>query len=173
MLLRIAVPILLLVCTPALAHPPEQRSETGPIKDVTCHLLWLIESDDANRIAYDGPARKGLTKAGYGRLVPAGAASAAVTIGQRSTVSGASRYGKMDISATMLNTTESGELQIELNLRTDNQTPLSIDTTVRVPLGRWVLVGSAESRVGLPPHMDDGKRGLAIMRIDDGLMLLD
>ncbi len=64
-------------------------------------------------------------------------------------------------------------LQIEINVQTDNQTPLSIDTTTRVPLGRWFLVGAAESRVGLPKHSDDGKRGVAIMKIDEGVMLLD
>jgi hypothetical protein len=171
--LRFSILIALLGCTPIFAESSAQPDRTGPIKDVTYHVLWLIESDDANRVAYTGPARNGLTTAGYGRLVPAGTAAASVTIGSRSTVSGVSRYGKMSIATSMLNTTEHGELQIEISLQADNQTPLSIDTTTRVPLGRWFLVGAAESRVGLPTHADDGKRSVAIMRIDDGVMLLD
>jgi hypothetical protein len=145
----------------------------GPTKDVTYHVIWLIESDDIHRVAYDGPARAGLAAAGYGRLVPAGTATAAVTIGQRSTVTGGSRYGRMSVSTTMLNTTEQNELQVKIDLQTKNKSPMVIDTTVRAPLGRWFLVGAAESRVGLPKHADDGKRGVAIMRIDNGVVLLD
>jgi hypothetical protein len=173
-MLRFFLVVVCLGFTPAFAQAPSVESrQLGPTKDVTYHVLWLIESDDTHRVAYSGPARDGLTAAGYGRLVPAGAATAAVTIGQRSTVSGASRYGQSTISTTMLNTTEAGELQIEIQLQTQSQTPLSIETTARVPMGRWFLVGAAESRVGLPQHADDGKRGVAIMRIDDGVMLLD
>lgn len=172
--LRLSILAVLLSCAPVSAEDPASDSEwKGPIKDVTYHVLWLIESDDANRVAYTGPARDGLTTAGYGRLVPAGVATASVTIGQRSSVSGVSRYGRTSISTTLLNTTENRELQIEISLQTENQTPLSIDTTVRAPLGRWFLVGAAESRVGLPKHADDGKRSVAIMKIDDGVMLLD
>jgi hypothetical protein len=170
----------LLILAVALSFAPvfgqasaNESDRNGPIKDVTFDIVWLIESDDANRVAYTGSARDGLTSAGYGRLVPAGAATAAVAIGQRSTVSGVSRYGRMSISTSILNTTEKGELQIEISLQAENQTPLSIDTTTRVPLGRWFLVGAAESRVGVPEHADDGKRGIAIMRIDEGIMLLD
>jgi hypothetical protein len=72
-----------------------------------------------------------------------------------------------------LNTTEKDQLQIKIQFRTQNQSPLSIDTTTRVPIGRWFLIGSADSRVGLPQHVPDGKRGVAIMKISDGVMLLD
>lgn len=152
---------------------PSPRQVAGPIKDVTYQIVWLIESDDANRVAYEGPASSGLQAAGYGRLVPAGSATAAVTIGQPSTVSGTSRYGQMTALTSLLNTTEEGELQIKIQFRTQNQSPLSIDTTMRAPMNRWFLVGSADSRVGLPKHVADGKRGLAIMKITDGVMLLD
>lgn len=50
---------------------------------------------------------------------------------------------------------------------------MAIDTTARVPLERLFLVGASESRVGIPTHAGDGKRGVAIMKIDDGIMLLD
>lgn len=160
--------------TPALGQELMAKADRrGPTKDVTYQVIWLIESDDAHRIAYSGPARDGLTAAGFGRLVPAGMATAAVTIGQRSTVTGGSRYGQMSVLTSMLNTTEQNELQIDIDLQTENQSPISIDTTIRAPLGRWFLVGAAESRVGLPKHADDGKRGVAIMRIDNGVVLLD
>lgn len=145
----------------------------GPTKDVTYHVIWLIESDDVHRVAYSGPARDGLTAAGFGRLVPAGTATAAMTIGQGSTVSGGSRYGQMLLSASILNTTEKDEVQVTIDLQTKNLSPISINSAARVPLGRWFLLGAAESRVGLPKHADDGKRSVAIMKIDDGVMLLD
>lgn len=146
---------------------------TGPTKDVTFHVFWLIESDDENRIAYDGPARVGLTAAGYGRLVPAGSAASMVCIGQRASVTGSSRYGQMSVALSLLNTDEQDELQIKIDLKSNNRSPMSIDTTARVPLGRWFLVGAADSRVGLPLHADDGKRAVAIMKIEDGVLLLD
>ncbi|OYP34160.1 hypothetical protein [Rhodopirellula sp. MGV] len=145
----------------------------GPTQDVTYQVIWLIESDDANREAYSGPASGGLTEAGYGRLVRAGSATAAVTIGQPSTVTGKSRYGQMSVLTSLLNTTEQDKLQIKVQLRIQNQTPLSIESTMRVPMDRWFLIGSADSRVGLPKHDADGKRGLAIMKITDGVLLLD
>lgn len=113
------------------------------------------------------------TAAGYGRLVPAGSATAMVSIGQRSAISGASRYGQMSVLASLLNTTEQDELQIKIDIRSKNRFPVSIDTTARAPLGRWFLVGGADSRIGLPVHADDGKRSVAVMRIDDGVQLLD
>lgn len=106
-------------------------------------------------------------------LVRAGSATAAVTIGQPSTVTGTSRYGQLTALTSLLNTTEKNELQIKIQLRTQNQSPLTIDTTMRAPMGRWFLVGSADSRVGLPKHVADGKRGLAIMQITDGVLPLD
>ena len=195
MLPRFALCLLLFGCTVSLAQdapsetqdaPSETQdasSETqdapsepdfvGPTKDVTCHVLWLIESDDENRIAYSGPARGGLTDAGYGRLVPAGSAAAVVSVGQCSTVTGSSRYGDMSVAASLLNTTEQGELQVKIKLQTGNRSPLMIETTARAPLGRWFLVGGADSRVGLPKHANDGKRAVAIMRIGEGVLLLD
>lgn len=159
------------------AIPPASQTVgakvAGPIKDVTYQIIWLIESDDLNRAEYEGPASNGLRMAGYGRLVPAGFATAAVTIGQPSTVTGGSRYGQLTVLTSLLNTTEEDELQIKIQLRTKNQSPLSIDTTMRAPMNRWFLIGSADSRVGLPKHAADGKRGLAIMKITDGVMLLD
>ena len=173
-------PLRLLLMLPLLGSVLAQAQNgmssqafAGPTKDVTYRLLWLIESDDANRLPYSGPARDGLSSAGYARLVVAGSAAAMVTIGHSSTVTGASRYGQMSVLTSMLNTTEKGELQIKVHLKTGNQTPMTIDTTARAPMGRWFLVGGADSRVGLPQHADDGKRAIAIMRIDDGVLLLD
>ena len=146
---------------------------SGPTKDVTYRVLWLIESDDENRTPYAGPAREGLASAGYGRLVVAGSATSVVTIGQRSTITGASRYGQMSVVTSALNTTSDRELQIKISMQTKNPSPMSIETTARAPMGRWFLIGGADSRVGLPTHADDGKRSLAIMRIDDGVLVLD
>ena len=151
----------------------DESSFSGPTKDVTLRILWLIESEDANRKSYSGPARDGLSEAGYGRLVPAGSATVMVSVGQRSTVVGSSRYGQMSVMTSLLNTSEQGELQIKLEIQSKNQFPISIDTTARAPLGRWFLVGDASSRVGLSTHADDGMRSVAIMRIDDGVLLLD
>ncbi len=164
--------VLSLVTSYAKSQEPASNAP-GPVKDVSYQVVWLIESDDHNRIEYAGAASEGLKSAGYGRLVPAGAATTAVTIGQRSTVTGSSRYGQLSVLTTMLNTTEQGELQIKIDLHTKNQSPMSIDTTMRVPLGHWFVVGAAESRVGLPKHAEDGKRGVAIMRIENGVKLLD
>ncbi|WP_146519043.1 hypothetical protein [Stieleria varia] len=169
-----ALCLLLLGCNLSLAQDtPNDAKFTGPTKDVTFHVLWLIESDDENRIAYDGPTREGLTAAGYGRLVPAGSAASMVSIGQRANVAGSSRYGQMSVVLSMLNTDEQDELQVKIELQSSNRSPMSIGTTARAPLGRWFLVGAADSRVGLPLHADDGKRAVAIMKIDDGVLLLD
>lgn len=169
-----ALCLLFLGCNLSLAQDtPNDAKFTGPTKDVTFHVLWLIESEDENRIAYTGPAREGLTAAGYGRLVPAGSASSMVSIGQRANVTGSSRYGQMSVVLSLLNTDEQDELQIKIDLKSSNRSPMSIDTAARAPLGRWFLVGSADSRVGLPLHADDGKRAVAIMKIDDGVLLLD
>ena len=145
----------------------------GPTKEVTFHTVLLIESDDQNRLPYDGPARDGLTEAGYDRLVVAGSAAAMVSIGQQSVVTGNSRYGQLSVSTSMLNTTEENELQVKVNLQIKNQSPITIETTARAPLGRWFLVGATDSRAGLPTHAADGKRALAIMKIDDGVLILD
>jgi hypothetical protein len=96
-----------------------------------------------------------------------------VSIGQRTTVCGSSRYGQMSVLTSLLNTTKRDELQISIELQAKNQFPVSIDTTARAPIGRWFLVGGADSRIGLPTHADDGKRSVVIMRIDDGVLLLD
>ncbi|MCC9603066.1 hypothetical protein LOC67_21160 [Stieleria sp. JC731] len=148
-------------------------SNVGPTKDVTYQLVLLIESDDENRLPYDGPARSGLSKAGFGRLVQAGSATSMITIGQRSTVSGTSRYGQLSMMSTLLNTTEKNQLQIQIQLKYQNQSPLTIEATARVPVGRWVLVGAAESRSGLPKDASDGRRVVAILKVDDGVMTLD
>jgi hypothetical protein len=174
MLPRITFCFVLLGCRVAFAQDfPDEPEFFGPTKDVTLRVLWLIESDDENRVPYRGPAREGLTDAGYGRLVPAGSATTMVSIGQRSTVRGSSRYGQMSVLTSLLNTTEQGQLQIKIDIQSKNRFPISIDTTARAPLGRWFLVGGADSRVGLPTHADDGKRSVAIMRIDDGVLFLD
>jgi hypothetical protein len=174
MLPRIALSLVLLGCSAAIAQDSTDESEFfGPTKDVTVRVLWLIESDDENRQPYNGSAREGLTGAGYGRLVAAGSATAMMSIGQRSAVRGSSRYGQMSTLISLLNTTEQEQLQIKVDIQTKNRSPISIDTTARAPLGRWFLVGGADSRIGLPTHADDGKRSVAIMRIDDGVLLLD
>ena len=73
---QFALCLIFLGCNLSLAQDtPNDPTFAGPTKDVTFHVLWLIESDDENRIAYGGPARDGLTAAGYGRLVPAGSAA--------------------------------------------------------------------------------------------------
>lgn len=162
--------------TLAFAQNPDAKPApdfTGPVKDVTYHVVLLIESDDQNRLPYDGRARDGLTAAGYDRMFIAGSASAIVTIGQRSSVSGTSRYGRLTVSTSMLNTTEENEVQVKVNLQTTNQSPITLDTTARTPLGRWFLIGATDSRVGLPKHASDGKRSVAVMRIDDGVLTLD
>lgn len=174
MMPRITLCLVLFGCNAAFAQDSHDESEfSGPTKDVTLRVLWLIESDDGIRRPYSGPARGGLTAAGYGRLVPAGSATAMVSIGQRTTVKGSSRYGQMSVLTSLLNTTEQDELQIRIDIQLKNRFPISIDTTARAPLGRWFLVGGADSRVGLPVHADDGKRSVAIMRIDEGVLLLD
>ncbi len=153
--------------------PKQAAKMVGPTRDVMYQLVLLIESDDQNRLPYDGPARNGLKKAGFDRMVVAGSASAAVTIGQLSSVSGTSRHGHLSVKTTMLNTTERDQVQVQINLQTQNSSPMTIDTVVRAPLGRWFLVGATESRIGLPKHADDGKRAVAVMRIDDGVLTLD
>ena len=173
-LLGVAACALLGLSSVMAQSPGDSNGQSAsPIKDVTYQIVWLIESDDENRIAHEGPASDGLQAAGYGRLVPAGSATAAVTIGQKSTVTGTSRYGQLTALTSFLNTTENNELQIKVQLRTQNESPLTIDTTARVPMNRWFLIGSAGSRTGLPKHVADGKRGVAIMKITEGVMLLD
>ncbi len=171
---QFALCLIFLGCSLSLAQDTlNEPGFAGPTKDVTFRVLWLIESDDENRIAYGGPAREGLTAAGYGRLVPAGSAAGMISVGQHANVAGSSRYGQMSVVVSLLNTTEHDELQIKINLQSKNRSPMSIDTTARAPLGRWFLIGGADSRVGLPLHADDGKRAVAVMRIDDGVVLLD
>ena len=147
--------------------------QDGPLKDVTFQIRWLIESDDMNRKPYEGPARNGLADAGFGRLVNAGSLTSSVTIGQKSVVTGGSRYGLFTTSLSMLNTTDNNALQVKIDLQSKSKTPIVIDTTVRIPLNRWVLIGAADSRVGLPVHETDGRRGVMIMRVIDGVQLLD
>ena len=157
-------------------RPANQTSPDGfrgPLKDASFQLLWLVESDDQNRQPYEGPAREGLRNAGFTRLVQAGSAWTSVTIGQKTMTSGVSRYGPMKVSTCMLNTTEKNELQINIELQTSTNTPINVDTTVRVPLDRWFLLAAADSRVGLPLHAADGKRSVLIMRIVEGVTLLD
>ncbi|MEP2310486.1 hypothetical protein, partial [Rhodopirellula bahusiensis] len=137
----------------------------GPIKDVTFQALWLIESDDANRIEYAGPARGALSTVGFDRLVPAGSAMASVTVGLDARVDGGSRYGQLQCQVRFLNTTESGEVQAQVEFRTQPQSGMTIATTVRAPVGKWFLVGAADSRTGLPTHSDDGKRAVMIMKV--------
>lgn len=175
---RYLAALLLTAITSSLGFAQNQDAQitpefTGPTKDVTYHVVLLIESDDQNRRPYAGPARKGLAAAGYDRLVIAGSATAMVTIGQRSALTGHSRYGQLSVATSILNTTEENEVQIEIQLHTNNQSPIKIDTTARAPLGRWFLVGATESRSGLPKHAADGKRAVAVMRIDDGVLILD
>jgi hypothetical protein len=180
--MRYGLAFVALLCLPLSApltaqqRGAESDSATewaGPLKDVSYELVWLIESEDKNRKPYDGPARKGLTDAGFGRVVQAGSVRSSVTIGQESKVSGHSRYGPLTASATMLNTTHQDELQIAIELYTKTTSPVSIETTVRVPLDHWFLLGAADSRVGLPLHEADGKRSVLIMRISNGVPLLD
>ena len=81
---QIALFLIFLGCNLSLAQDTlNEPGFAGPTKDVTFRVLWLIESDDENRIAYGGPAREGLTAAGYGRLVPAGSATGMISVGQR------------------------------------------------------------------------------------------
>ncbi|MFG0263932.1 MAG: hypothetical protein ACF8AM_02115 [Rhodopirellula sp. JB055] len=146
---------------------------SGPIKDVTFQALWLIESDDANRVEYAGAAREALTTVGFGRLVPAGSAMASVTVGLDARVDGGSRYGQLQCQVRFLNTTESGEVQAQVEFRTQPQSGMSIATTVRAPVGKWFLVGAADSRTGLPTHADDGKRAVMIMKVNKDVITLE
>ncbi len=173
---RYAMPLLLsvLVASNVMAQKPTDDTEfVGPNKDVTYRLLWLIESDDENRLAYHGPASDGLSSAGYGRLVVAGSATAMVAVGQRSTVMSTSRYGQMNVMMSLLNTSDRDQFEVKINVQTKDRSPMNIETTARVPKSHWFLVGGADSRTGQPIYADDGKRAVAIMRIDDGVMLLD
>jgi hypothetical protein len=145
----------------------------GPIKDVAFQALWLIESDDANRIEYAGPAREALSTVGFGRLVPAGSAMASVTVGLDARVDGGSRYGQLQCQVRLLNTTESGEVQAQVEFRTQPQSGMTIATTVRAPVGKWFLVGAADSRTGLPTHADDGKRAVMIMKVTKNVITLE
>jgi len=173
---HVALLLAAITASPVLAQNENARTTpefAGPTKDVTYHIVLLIESDDQNRLQYDGPARDGLTAAGYDRMVIGGSATAMVTIGQRSGVTGTSRYGQLTASTSMLNTTEENEVQVKIHLQTENQSPITIDTTARAPLGKWFLVGATDSRIDLPKHVADGKRAVAVMRIDDGVLLLE
>lgn len=171
--------LLLAALVPTLGLSQNQNAEngsenfSGPKKDVTYHVILLIESDDQNRRAYDGPASKGLAAAGYDRTVIAGSATAMVTIGQGSCITGTSRYGQFEVSTSMLNTTQENEIQVNIHLQTKNPSPITIDTMARAPLGRWFLVGATDSRVGLAKHAADGKRAVVVMRVDEGVLLLD
>lgn len=156
------------------SHSDQPASKSaGPIQDVTFELVLLMESDDQNRTPYDGPAAKGLDKAGYGRMVIAGSATAMVTIGQPATVTGSSRYGQLSVTANLLNTTRQNEVQVRIHLQTRNESPVTIETTARVPMEKWFLVGSADSRLGLPKATADGKRSVAVMRINHGVLVLE
>ncbi len=153
--------------------PSDDTTFAGPNKDVTYQLLWLIESDDENRREYQGPAVEGLSSAGYSRLVVAGSATAMVSVGQRSTVTSASRYGQMSMTMSLLNTSDNNQFEMKISVLTKDRSPISIETTARVPKGHWFLVGGGDSRTGQPIYADDGKRAVAIMRINDGVMLLE
>ncbi|TWT73956.1 hypothetical protein [Allorhodopirellula solitaria] len=173
---RLVLPLVVSVLVASGAMAQKSSDETkfsGPNKDVTYRLLWLIESDDENRRSYQGPAREGLSSAGYGRLVVAGSATAMVAVGQRSSVMGTSRYGQMTTTLSLLNTSDRNQFEIKINMLTKDRSPTSLETTARVPKGRWFLVGSADSRAGQAIDADDGKRAVAIMRIDEGVLLLD
>lgn len=74
---------------------------------------------------------------------------------------------------SLLNTSDHDQFEIKINLQTKDRSPMSVETTARVPKGHWFLVGGADSRTGQPIYADDGKRAVAIMRINDGVMLLD
>jgi len=53
-----------------VAQQPVSAVPAGPIKDVSFQALWLIESDDANRIEYAGPARESDLADWFPRAVP-------------------------------------------------------------------------------------------------------
>ncbi|WP_168565765.1 MULTISPECIES: hypothetical protein [Crateriforma] len=142
------------------------------MKEARVQVLWLIESDDANRAVYDGPAADGLASAGFGRLVIGASNVLTTSVGQRAMVSGTGRYGSLNVSLTLLNTTDVGELQIAAKLQTQTPSPFQLDTTTRVPVGRWVLLGAAETRAIHPTHVQDGHRSVMILRIDPGVLVL-
>ena len=148
-------------------------TNSGPLRDATYQVVWLIESDDENRPAYEGQARDGLTEIGFGRLVVAGSVLAGTTIGTPSTVAGESRYGAMQINMQMLNTTRKGEVQVKLKIETKSPAPLQLSTTARVPMGTWAILGASNSRVGVPKAAIDGKRGVVIVRVHEGIVTLD
>ncbi|WP_153557513.1 hypothetical protein [Roseimaritima sediminicola] len=157
----------------AIAKRLAPGSSAGPLIELNYQILVLIESDDQNRRAYDGPAAKGLAKAGFSRTVIAGSAAAVVTVGKPSSVSGHSRYGQMSTSVSLLNTTEANRVQVDIQVRGNHAQNLVIDTTARLPLGRWVLIGATDTRSGVPTHAPDGTRAVVIMKLQDGPVLLD
>ncbi len=150
----------------------QDRGGQIPMKEARVQVLWLIESDDANRAVYDGPAADGLASAGFGRLVIGASNVLTTSVGQRAMVSGTGRYGSLNVSLTLLNTTDVGELQIAAKLQTQTPSPFQLDTTTRVPVGRWVLLGAAETRAIHPTHVQDGHRSVMILRIDPGVLVL-
>jgi len=99
--------------TTTKGSPTTFSGVVGPVQDVTYEVIWLIESDDVNREPYDGPAVEGLESAGYGRLVQAGSATAAMTVGKPSSVAGTSRSGQLTALTSLLNTTEKNELLLD------------------------------------------------------------
>ncbi len=152
---------------------PSPSTTAVATQDVNFQVLWLVESEDEHRVAYAGPARKGLTAAGYGRLVQAGSAAAPVSVGLPATITGSSRYGQFSMTVSTLNTTLTNQIQVKVNAKSRSASPLEIDTTARAPLGRWFLLGSSDSDVAVPKHRATGTRGIVIMRVDQGILLLD
>ena len=153
--------------------PAVVATNAGATPDVNFQILWLVESDDENRMAYAGPARKGLSAAGYGRLVQAGSGAAPVSVGLPATIVGSSRFGQFSVMVTTLNTTLANQVQVKVSAKTRSESPLEIDTTARAPFGRWFLLGSSDSHVAVPKHQATGTRGIVIMRVDQGIVLLD
>ena len=153
------------------------QSPAGPKRDLTYHLVWLIESDDANRPAYEGPARGGLDERGFGRLIAAGDASTTVSVGSPVDLLCRGRYGKMSVNLTLLNSYDADQVQINAMVQfgqpAGREPPLKIHTVTRLPIDRWVLLGSTTSMVGSPRFAIDGKRSVLILRLGEGIPLLD
>ena len=149
------------------------RTAPSPTKEVTIELIWLLESNDENRAAYVGPGVASLQKAGYGRMVRAGDLSAAVSIGKRTSLTGSSRYGTMQMIASLLNTTSANEVQVDIELDLKATSSSKLNTTVRVPVGRWLKLSSSASRVATPKFEQGAARAVVIMRVNQGLQLLD
>ena len=179
--LNLLLPLTLVASLVVAQEPADTRpalpvgvAESGPTTELTYRLLWLIESDDQNRKPYSGAARNGLQKAGYDRMVVAGAVASMTSVGQSSVVVGAgSRYGVLRAKTSFLNTTQRRQLQTKLSVECSSKSPVTFETTARVPLNRWFLVGAATSQAGAPLHEADGKRSVIIMRVDDGVTVLE